>query len=220
MTFRGPYLTRFLPVNRVQDFLGNLPDTLIPVTPNVQVSFQLPIIARYVQPVEQRPSLLTTTLAISAQNYTITAAQGTYTVTGKAQALNSTRTITATQGTYTATGEAQFFGIGLPASKGTYTLTGEPQVLNRGIGISAAQGSYTVTGTAPVQQLTLGTIASGTYTLTGEPQKFTIALSCVAAQGSYNLSGKGQVLSKGGVAGTGGSTRRFIADMGQMTENG
>jgi hypothetical protein len=105
-----------------------------------------------------------------------------------------TSTVTAAQGTYTLTGEPQVFGIGLPASQGTYTLTGEAQTLNASRSITAVEGTYTLTG----ESTTLGVgmpASQGNYVLTGENQSLPVGLSTKPISGVYIQTGLSQALT-------------------------
>lgn len=161
-------------------------------------------------------------LSSGGNTYTISAAEGTYTLTGKTQAVNAFRSIIATEGVYSLTGKPQTFGIGIGASQGSYSLTGEPQAF--AIVMPVSEGVYALTGEA----VTLTTSSSptlvaaeGTYSLVGEPQKFAVALSCLAQHGVYVLTGKPQVLSLNRFGAGGGQSggHKFIADMGNQTES-
>lgn len=161
-------------------------------------------------------------LSSGGNTYTISAAEGTYTLTGKTQAINAFRSIIATEGVYSLTGAPQTFGIGIGASQGSYSLTGEPQAF--AIVMPVSEGVYALTGEA----VTLTTSSSptlvaaeGTYSLVGEPQKFAVALSCLAQHGVYVLTGKPQVLSLNRFGAGGGQSggHKFIADMGNQTES-
>lgn len=151
---------------------------------------------------------------------TLSAAQGTYTLTGKAQAVNFAKSISAAQGTYTLTGEAVTLkvGKGLSAVSGTYTLTGEPQSFIKTLGMPAIQGSYTLSGQSQFFAIVMP-VSSGSYSLVGQAQSFLKTLSIVASQGTYTLTGNAQVLSlhrAGAVSISYG--HRWMADMGQMSE--
>jgi hypothetical protein len=137
--------------------------------------------------------------AVAAANFlTISAAQGTYILTGEPQILNASRSISAAQGTYILTGEPQILNASrsISAAQGTYILTGEPQILNASRSISAVRGTYVVTGQA--QNLLLGRLVSavqGSYTLNGISVQFAVALSIQPVTGLYSLNGQGATLA-------------------------
>lgn len=85
-----------------------------------------------------------------ATAYTLTAAVGTFTLTGIAATLTRGYTLTALRGTFTLTGNAVNFATGhsLTASTGTFTLTGVAATFTRGYTLTAARGTFTLTGNA------------------------------------------------------------------------
>lgn len=155
-----------------------------------------------------------------SNTFTISPVEGTYTLTGKSQILNSLRLLKPSQGSYTITGEAvtNNKGKGLAAVQGSYSLTGEPQTSNRGINIAASEGTYTITGKPQTLSVTIPA-AEGTYSISGKPQSFAVALSIHCSQGTYSITGNPQVLglSRFGQASTalGG---KMIYDFGNLTE--
>lgn len=130
----------------------------------------------------------------AAQVLTLSAAQGTYTVSGKAQTLNSTRSIAAAQGTYTVNGQAQTLNRGILISPvtGAYVINGVAQFF--AIGMPAAQGAYSIAGQAvtPAVGMPAG---AGAFTVTGQPQSFAVALSIKPATGAYTVTGNAVGLS-------------------------
>lgn len=149
---------------------------------------------------------------------TLTAAQGTYTLTGQSVNLTIARRVTAEQGTYTLTGQDVTLRQGktLTAEQGTYTLTEQSASLLVSRQISLAQGSYTLTG----QDVTLTksggdktlTAGQGTYTLTGYDVSLSLARKLTAEQGTYTLNGQDVGLSRNG--------RVLQAAQGTYTLNG
>jgi len=135
---------------------------------------------------------LNTTLAETTSiAYSISAAQGTYTLTGQSQTLGVG--VNATQGTYTLTGQLQTLAVGMPTTQGAYTLTGQDQTL--AVGMPAAQGTYTLTGQAQTLKQGKGIAATqGVYTLTGQAQGLNPSL--LSTEGSYNVTGSAVTLTK------------------------
>lgn len=134
--------------------------------------------------------------ASSGLVYTLSAAEGIYSLSGKPQMPNSARSITASEGAYSLSGQAQTLnrGIHISPTFGAYSLIGEPQAF--AIGMPAAQGSYSLAGEA--QGLARGRLiqpASGSYTLNGKPQSFAVGLSLRPVSGAYALTGEAQVLA-------------------------
>lgn len=67
----------------------------------------------------------------STQTYSLSAVEGTYALTGKAQTPNAARSLAAAEGTYSLSGKPQALPVALSvlAAEGSYALTGEPQAL-------------------------------------------------------------------------------------------
>jgi len=118
---------------------------------------------------------------------TLTAAAGSYTLTGTTAALALGHV--AASGAYALTGSDANFTIAsapttFPANAGAYTLTGSNAALT--LGHAAAAGSYAITGSSAA--LRLGFVAAaGSYTLTGSA--VALALGYVAGAGAYTLTG-------------------------------
>ena len=112
-----------------------------------------------------------------AVSYTLTAAQGSYTLTGQVVGLLDLRQVSAVQGSYTLTGQAATLSYSgtvriLTAAQGSYTLTGQATAFSRARTLPAAQGSYTLTGQDATLVLTAAArlvAEQGSYTLTGQP---------------------------------------------------
>lgn len=149
---------------------------------------------------------------------TLTADQGTYTLTGQSVNLTIARRVTAAQGTYTLTGQDVTLRQGktLTAAQGTYTLTGQSASLLVSRQISLAQGSYTLTGYEVTLTKSGGdkTLAAGqgTYTLAGQDVSLSLARKLTAEQGTYTLNGQDAGLNRNG--------RVLQAAQGTYTLNG
>jgi hypothetical protein len=133
-----------------------------------------------------------------AASYTLTAAAGSYTLTGQPAALTAARRLAAAQGSYALTGQSAnlLYGRNLAAGAGTYALTGQAAALRAARLLGAAQGSYTLTGQAA--GLLLGhrlAAGQGSYTLTGQAAGLLYGRRLGAAQGSYALSGQDATLA-------------------------
>lgn len=138
--------------------------------------------------------------------YTLTAAQGSLSLTGEATAFKAARNITASQGSYSLTGESLIFTISriLTASYGGYSLTGEDLLFKISRKLSATYGSYVLTGEdviltyTPVGGPTYTLTANkGDYSLTGESLGFKTSRNLVAAQGTLTLTGIDARLARG-----------------------
>ena len=170
-------------------------------------------------------SLYATVSAGGGPTYTLTAAQGSFSLTGEATTFKAARNITASQGSYSLTGESALFKASrkLLAAYGSYTLTGEDVTLTytpsgATYTLTAGQGSYALTGeaaafkvarkmTASYGSFTLTgeaaglvrgytlTAAYGTFTYTGEASSLIVSRKMTAAYGSYALTGQNATLS-------------------------
>ncbi len=152
------------------------------------------------------PAAVTATTMVAAQgSYTLTgkaantlwghafaASQGSYTLTGKAAITVKDTPITAAQGSYALTGQASnlLWGHLVDAVQGSYALTGQTAVLSRQITITAVQGSYVLTGQAAELKRHLVLAAQGSYALTGQAAILSRQVTIVGAQGSYTLTGQ------------------------------
>lgn len=156
------------------------------------------------------------------QAYTVTAAQGSYTLSGQSVALRQDLKLVAAQGSYTLSGQSVTLSKGfifaaaqgsytlsgqavnfprtyvLAAGQGSYALSGQPVNLLQGRVLAAAQGSYTLSG--QTVNLLAGwklAAAQGSTTLAGQAVALRQDLKIVAAQGSYALSGQAVILLRG-----------------------
>jgi hypothetical protein len=126
---------------------------------------------------------------------TLGAAKGTYALTGLSAAMPVTRVITAAAGSYALAGQSASMlrGRVLPASAGTYTLSGQSAALTSHRTLATSAGVYTLTGEPAT--LTTGkvytlTAAAGTYSLTGQSVSMLRGRALIAAEGSYILAGQ------------------------------
>lgn len=133
--------------------------------------------------------------------YTLTAEQGSYTLTGQAAGTLYSRSMPADQGSYALTGQAAGLakGILLTADQGSYALSGQAANFSLAYLLAAAQGSYTLTGqSAGTLYSPLLAAAQGSYALTGQDATLTYApagaYSMPADQGSYTLTGQDAAL--------------------------
>jgi hypothetical protein len=128
--------------------------------------------------------------------YTLTAAQGSLTLSGQAATPKYGRLLTAAQGSYTLSGQAAglLFGYRLTAAQGSYALTGQAAGLaysGSTYTLVAAQGSLTLTGQAAgLLTARLLTAAQGSYALTGQAAGLLFGYRLTAAQGAHTLTGQ------------------------------
>lgn len=161
---------------------------------------------------------------VTATGYTLTCAQGSYTLSGQAAGTKAARTLAMGQGTYTLTGSAAslleghvincalgsytltgstaYADYAITCASGSYTLSGQAAALGAARLLALAQGSYTLTGqdvallytTPGAYSLAMG---QGSYALTGQAAALQAARRTVAAQGLYALSGQAAALRLG-----------------------
>lgn len=136
----------------------------------------------------------------STTAYTLTAAQGSFTLTGQAATLSRTRALAASQGSFALSGQAATLkrALNVAAAQGSFTLTGQAASFNLGHTIVAAQGSFTLSGQTATFRRTLNLSAAyGAYTLSGQTVTLKRALKLTADQGSFTLSGQAAALARG-----------------------
>lgn len=134
--------------------------------------------------------------------YTLTAAQGSFTLTGQATTLTVARTIAAAQGTFTLTGYAadllEGSGYYFTVDVGSYTLTGNATALQKGYLVTAVQGSHTLTG-QNAGLLTTRTLSAeqGSYSLTGQDATLTksSATKLTADYGTFAITGQAATIT-------------------------
>ncbi len=140
-----------------------------------------------------------------ATNYILVAEQDSYALFGQNAGLNASGRLTAAQGTYNITGQDTTLtyssgpeAYSITSDFGTYNITGSDAEIDNVM--TAAFGTYALTG----QNATLTPVIAGgtTYTLTSEQGSYSITgqtalakYSFVAAQGSYSLSGQDATLT-------------------------
>lgn len=123
----------------------------------------------------------------------LTAALGTFSQSGKAANLLRGRTVLAAQGTYSLSGQATSFqrARSIIASLGTYSLSGKAALTNASRSIIASQGTYTLAGIANSFIKGRGmAAATGTYAVSGIAATINASRSILASKGTYTLSGK------------------------------
>lgn len=101
-------------------------------------------------------------------------------------------TITADQGSYSLTGQTSTLQIAMRmlAAQGSYALTGIDAILRHGYKIIAAQGSYALSGiSAALNSVRSMLAAQGSYTLTGQTASLKLGWKLLASYGSYVLTG-------------------------------
>lgn len=130
--------------------------------------------------------------------YTMTAASGSFTLTGNAAALTAQRKLAAATQSFTLTGNAARLARGytLAASSGTFTLTGQAAALTAARKMAAASGTFTLTGNAAgLAAARKLTASSASFTLTGQDAGLKAARVLTAASGSFALTGNDATLT-------------------------
>jgi len=173
---------------------------------------------------------------LNTTSYTLTAGQGSYTISGQSVALRAARKIAAAQGSYTTTGQSVNLrrGYTVVAAQGSYTLTGQSVALSAARKLTSAQGSYTISGQAVnlrlARTLTAGqgslaisgqnvtlrrgytiSLGQGSYTITGQTVNLRRGYTLAVAQGSYSITGQAVALR---------AARQLAAGQGTYTITG
>lgn len=109
--------------------------------------------------------------------YTLTADQGTYSISGQAASLLAGYSLPAGQGTYSIVGSDALADHQVTASQGTFSITGQDASLFRGYILPAGQGTYSIVGQDAILNPT-GAFAlvadTGFYTISGQDATFAI----------------------------------------------
>lgn len=117
--------------------------------------------------------------------YTLTADQGSFTLTGQVAALQAARTLTAESGSFTLSGQAAGLAAGrkLLADAGTFSLTGQDAGLTytpsgAAYTLSAEAGLFTLSGqSAALSASRVLSTDAGVYSLSGQDVEFSQAAS-------------------------------------------
>ncbi len=146
--------------------------------------------------------------------YSLTAAAGSFALSGVAATLKAARKLTASAGSFTETGNAAALKKGYPlvASTGTFAETGNPASLLATRKITASAGSFATTGNAATLRADRKlTAAAGSFTETGNPATLAKGVSLSTSAGSFSVTGNAAGLS---------ATRRLSAGTGSFAETG
>mgnify|MGYP001215696728 CR=1 FL=1 len=125
--------------------------------------------------------------------YSLTAAQGSFALSGQTAALKAGRKVTAAQGSFAETGQAAAMQIArrLTSAVGSFALSGQNALFPVARKVTAAQGSFALSGqTAALLKGKTITGAVGSFSLTGQSAVFAAARRMTASQGSFALSGQ------------------------------
>lgn len=140
--------------------------------------------------------------------YTLTAAAGSFAITGVAAGLKYGRVLTSAKGTFTITGVAAGlkYGRNLPVTVGTYSLTGVAATLRYGHVLTASVGTFTITGVAANLNKTGGytlTASTGSFAITGVNAGLIAARKMAVTVGAFSITGVAAGLKVGRVVGAG-----------------
>lgn len=137
-----------------------------------------------------------------ATAYTLTAASGSYAVTGTAASLEWGREVAAGSGSFAVSGTAASleYGREVAAGSGAYTVSGTDATFRRTYSLSAGSGSFAVAGTgASLEWGRKITADSGSYTVSGTDAALNKGRRLVADSGSYAVSGTDATLRRAAV---------------------
>lgn len=138
-------------------------------------------------------------------SYTLTAAQGSISLTGQAVTLRAARKLTAAQGSISLTGRTVGLAVGrkLTVATGSFAVTGQSARLVLDRSLPAAAGSFNLTGQdANLVYGPAGTdytlaAATGSFTLAGQAATLRAARRLAASAGSFALTWQDVVLKYG-----------------------
>ena len=125
--------------------------------------------------------------------FSLTAASGSYALSGQPVSLTQAHVVPANQGSYVLSGQdiGLEYGHTVIAAQGSYALSGQDVAFPRGYAVGAAQGSYALNGQAVTpawgHRLDAG---QGSYALSGQDTSFPLGFAVTAEPGAYVLSGQ------------------------------
>jgi hypothetical protein len=125
--------------------------------------------------------------------YTITALNGSYSVSGQTATVSRSRALDASNGSYSVTGQTATVSRGrsLIAFNGNYVVSGQSATLSRGCVLTASNGSYSVSGqTATVSRSRSLNASSGSYSVTGQSIAVSFGRLLSAQNGVYSVAGQ------------------------------
>lgn len=132
--------------------------------------------------------------SLPSSGSTLTAAAGTFTLSGQSAGLKVGRKTVAAAGAFTLSGQTAGLKVGrqLAASAGSFALSGQSAGLKSGRMLSIAAGSFTFTGqSAGLKASRNLSAAVGTFTLTGQDAAFDLPGSRITAEaGTFTFTGQ------------------------------
>lgn len=162
---------------------------------------------------------LSIALRPAATGAILTAASGSFTLSGTAATLLANQVLTggAESGTFSLTGTAATLtrGVGITADTATFTLSGTAASLQWNHRLAADAGAFTLTGTAAtLTRRVHETAGSGSFALTGQAASLEWNRRLSAGAGSFILTGQDATLT----APSGGET--LVAGAGSFSLTG
>lgn len=130
--------------------------------------------------------------------FTLTAAAGSYSISGQAATLLKSRILTAAAGSYTISGQAASLKVGykLTADAGSYSISGQAATILHNSVLTAVAGSYAISGQAAALLKSRIVVAdAGAYAISGQAASIVYtpaagAFTLAANAGSYAISGQ------------------------------
>jgi hypothetical protein len=161
---------------------------------------------RLIEPANQSPFLIS--VPAGGSTYTLTAESGTYTFSGSAAALITTKNLSAETGAFTFAGSDATItynpvtSYSLTAEAGSYSFAGSAAAFTVSRSLLAEAGSYSFSAADagitynPVGAYSL-TAEAGSFAFTGADATFKVSRALTANQGAYAFEGSTAALTYG-----------------------
>lgn len=140
----------------------------------------------------------------TSSGYSLTADQGSFSLTGNSTGLVKASLLSASQGSFSLSGQTTNLlrGFNLTCTVGSFTLNGQDVTLTYspvgGYTLSASSGSFSFTGNDSGLLVSRAiTLSSGTYSLQGIDSNLLLGLKLTASNGTYTFTGSDTGLFKG-----------------------
>ena len=152
---------------------------------------------------------ITGNAAAFTRAFALTAGAGSFAVTGNAAALARSLRLSAAAGSFAITGNAAAFAkaFTLTAGAGSFAVTGNAAALSRSLRLTAEAGSYSLTGNvAALLKSSILTAGVGSYAVTGSPAALSRSLRLIAEAGAYSITGNAAALLRSSLLTAGAGT--------------
>lgn len=139
-------------------------------------------------------------LITGGTSYTLTAALGTFTLSGQAVVLKRSRLLAAGAGAYSFTGQAVVLkgARKVAAAAGAFSLSGQAVQLNKGTRLAVDAGAFTLAGQAVGFPRTyINAAVAGSFSLGGQPVGLALGRVVAAGAGAYSVSGQAVAFGRG-----------------------